>query len=841
MAYTAPTFEVGIDFGRTGTYTAYTGYVTSTSNGFDLQTSYDPLGRALQSGSLTLKLENDAGIWNRNYSSSSVYGLLTERVPIRLRVTHSAATNVLWLGFIEAYDGPEYDANGVSWITLRCLGTLATIAEDEVSVDYSSSLDVDGAISEVMDSAGLESGDRSLDDSDQALATFYAVKERAGDALAGLFASEMGGALYEQKTGVVKFKARDGLLHGTADATWGDDASTAFWPVRVRPIVRDSLATKVDVTTRTHQIGSGGEIIFNAKLGARDPFPYKSQPIAANSSLDRMFVFPNVTGVTGYSGTPVCTAYIDFVANSAADGTGSDVTSSVSVTFEALPNGGYWCNRRNTSGSTVYLTRFMIRAVAVMDGSGTTPGAATLSTPSTSANDTTVSGLTWTSTSSALTSNNIRSAVTLTAGQTSAYLTITGFGAAIPSGATITGVMFEAEAKDDVRTTQVLSARLVKGGTVLTGVTRTALLGTSDAYLVLGGSDDLWGTTITPENVNEATFGVGLFLSAALADTYSVDHVRMTVTFQTKVGITEETETFTAELAVPNVKGGQKIAFSPPWISAADSAIARDFAQQMLRIHRYPEELLELTFAWKDDTTIDAMIAADLTQLIAYQDTGRGPTKGAYADDWYRIIGRRHVHRIGSPTESVITLKPSYNYRNLDKIAWDNFNRADAASLGNTPTGKTWTASAGSWAISSNKAKPSGGVGDIATFDLSVANVVAELSLSNLLGDAVNAVGIVLRYSSTSNYWRFVVTGSSTWQLSKVIGGGTTIVATGSWTRIDTAELRVVAQGNRIRGWLDRKLVADVTDSALNTNTSVGMYSLSNTVILFDDAYFQGL
>jgi hypothetical protein len=150
------------------------------------------------------------------------------------------------------------------------------------------------------------------------------------------------------------------------------------------------------------------------------------------------------------------------------------------------------------------------------------------------------------------------------------------------------------------------------------------------------------------------------------------------------------------------VKGGQRRTYVLPWVD--DATKARDYAQQMLRIARYPEELLELTFPWKDDPSRDAMIAAELYQLVAYQDTSLGASRAAYVDDWYRVIGlRTNVGVDGAPVTTAL-LRPSFNYRNLDAIAWDDFNRANAASLGNTPTGKTWTTAAGAWSIASNKA-----------------------------------------------------------------------------------------------------------------------------------------
>lgn len=843
----AATWAIEIDWDKNGTYTDYTFDLEGVGNGLDVDNGAASGDGGFRSGTLSFALRNSGGAWNRNYSSGSVYGLMNERVPARVRVTRSG-TSTFYQGFITEYDGPVYEAVGAedaSWITFRADGLLSVLADDEVTVAASSAYDVDGALAAVFDNLGLTvTTDYVVTDSDQAIALFFADKQPAGQVIRDLVASDMGGVIYEKKSGVIQFTPRDGLLHGTADATWGDDNAASpkkVFPSRIRPFVRDRMADTVDVKTRTVELGAGGTIVYQAKLGTQGPYGstylFKTITIPANQSLGPTNIAPNVKGVLGIEGVPASTAYLDYVANSASDGSGSDVTASVSITFTQSASGKYYYTQTNTSGSAVYLTKFIIRAVPILDGSGTSPGTALLSAP-TGANNTGVGTVAWTNPTNITSSNDSRAQVVLTAGQTSNYLFATAFGAAIPSNATINGVAFEVECDAVVQTTQVISGRIIKAGTPETTVTRTVVVGTTEAYKILGASDDTWGTTLTPETVNNSGFGIALYFSSALADTYVVDHVKMTIYFETQVGVNNREETWTAELAIPGVKGGQRRTYTLPWVS--DSTKARDYAQQMLRIARYPEELLELTFPWGDDATRDAMIAAELYQLIAYQDTSVGPSRGAYVDEWYRIIGLKQRTVIGSAPETQVLLRPSYNFRNLDAIAWDNFNRADAASLGNTPTGSAWTL-VNNWQILSNKARCTSASG-LATFALT-ANVVAEVSLSNLNADATAAAGIVFRFSSSSSYWRFIInrSGGSTWVLSKIVGGVTSTVTSGAITAADTAELRVIAQGTRIRCWLDRKLVTDTTSSDGSSNTSVGLYTLSDTTTDFDDFYAEGL
>ena len=846
----AATWALEIDWDKDGTYTAYTAYVDGSGNGFDVDNGAASGDGGFRSGTFAVALRNVSGEFNRNYSSAGTYGLMNERVPARIRVTR-VGTSTFYQGFITEYDGPVYEAVGVnsaSWINIRCDGLLSVLADDEVTVAASSAYDVDGALDAVFTNLGLTvTTDYVVTDSDQSIGLFFADRQPAGQVIRDLVASDMGGVIYEKKSGVIQFTPRDGLLHGTADATWGDDngGSPKVFPSRIRPIVRDRMADTVDVVTRTVELGAGGTIVYQAKLGTQGPYGstylFKTITIPANQSLGPTAVTVNVNGVLGIEGVPASTAYLDYVANSQSDGAGSDVTSSVTITFTQAASGQYFYTQTNTSASAVYLTKFIIRAVPILDGSGTSPGTALLSAP-TGANNTGVGSVAWTNPTNITSTNNVYATSVLTAGQTSNYLLVNAFSAAIPSNATINGVAFEVECKAAVQTTQAISARIVKAGTVETTVTRTVVVGTTEAYKILGASDDVWGTTMTPETVNNSGFGVALYFNAALADTYSVDHVKMTIYFETQVGVNKREETYTATLAIPSVKGGQRRTYSLPWVS--DPTKARDYAQQMLRIARYPEELLELTFPWGDDAARDAMIAAELYQLIAYQDTSVGASRGSYNDDWYRIIGLQQRTIIGSAPETQVLLKPSYNFRNLDAICWDDFNRADHGSvLGNTPTGKTWTIDVGGWQILSGKARPTGAATNSAIWDLGVANVVAEVSLSNVLSDASAAAGLGLRVLNTSNYARvFLNTTTSQIQYTQTVAGATTTIASGSVTVTDDFELRAMFQGNRLRAWGNRKLVIDDSTSASNnTNTSHGFRAVNTTTIDFDDVYVQGI
>lgn len=120
------------------------------------------------------------------------------------------------------------------------------------------------------------------------------------------------------------------------------------------------------------------------------------------------------------------------------------------------------------------------------------------------------------------------------------YLKVTGFNFNIPSYASVCGITVEIESRATgliltaaVRDNQV---RLIKGG-IITGDNKAKAgdWGNTDAYRSFGGALDLWGTSLTPADVNAADFGVAVSASiialVAALPSAEIDHVRMKVDY----------------------------------------------------------------------------------------------------------------------------------------------------------------------------------------------------------------------------------------------------------------------------------------------------------------------
>lgn len=305
---------------------------------------------------------------------------------------------------------------------------------------------------------------------------------------------------------------------------------------------------------------------------------------------------------------------------------------------------------------------------------------------------------------------------------------------------------------------------------------------------------------------------------------------------------------FTYTLAIPGQKADAGVNIPVPF--ASNTQTVRDYAYSLLRTYRYEYPRLKLGFHWayKNNYTVAnnarmlAMHNMEIGDLIKYDNTDLGAT-ASYVNDWFYVESYRHTIDADGSVDSEVWLIPSYLYRNLAQITYDTFDRANVVGdLGTNTAGDAWTNDTG-FDINSSKARPNAVAIQLPVVNATVGpNLVTGVSLSNLSGDTDEECGLIYRYTDTSNYWRcYVDDGTDEIILEKVVAGVVTELSSPAWTPADTAEIQVIPQGNRHRVYLDRKLVIDVEDAALNTATGVGMFSRSTTAVFFAGHYAQAL
>lgn len=300
---------------------------------------------------------------------------------------------------------------------------------------------------------------------------------------------------------------------------------------------------------------------------------------------------------------------------------------------------------------------------------------------------------------------------------------------------------------------------------------------------------------------------------------------------------------FLASKANPNVKIGSGVNLQAPF--ASDAQVTRDWAMAAMRRHRYPWPRLTLSFEALNDAIKVAMLSVEIGDLVYYKDSALG-VWGPQVDDWWRVeslvlsIPPGLDHKTFS---AAVTLIPSYLYRNLDRCAYDAFDRANGA-LGTSTSGDAWVNASG-MTIVSNKARPTSDSQQLPYLELGAGatDQVIEVNLESMAGN--DLVGLIWRYQDTSNFYScfFDVTAQELWLRKTVAGASSHLTGSPLSMTVGAAhELRVMMQGSRIRVWVDFVQVFDVTDTALTTGTKIGLIATNaNGTTTFDDLYAEAL
>lgn len=174
-------------------------------------------------------------------------------------------------------------------------------------------------------------------------------------------------------------------------------------------------------------------------------------------------------------------------------------------------------------------------ALAFVWGSAAESATQTMS-PTSCTNVTGIGTVAWGSPGNALANDTSYATASLNDFQVSNYLECVGYGFTIPAGSTINGITVSVERMATNTGIQDAAMRLVKAGAIQATDRSTATAyPTSSAYEDHGGAADLWGTTWSSTDINNANFGAALAAqkpgSSGGARTVSVDHIQITVDY----------------------------------------------------------------------------------------------------------------------------------------------------------------------------------------------------------------------------------------------------------------------------------------------------------------------
>ena len=364
------TYALAVDWDNNGNFTGAQDDITGDvlEVGCDAGRDYASwlTGRAT-AGLLTAKLDNDSGKYNSFNTASPITGLIKPRRPVRLQAT-SVTTVTLWQGFLDTIE-PEVSPGGVRIAMLRAIGSLGVVNQRQVSVAMKTSILTGTAIGDVLDEIGWPAGDRTIDAGQTTMARWFTGGTvQSLTALHDIEESEAG-LVREGKDAKIIFEDRHHRLkapHTVSQATYSDAASPTIGYIQVQQ--QDPLREIYNIIEAQFQKYTTGALAILWTHVEATSSPASVISLAPGASFTVWASYPNPQSAANARAvdawtTPV--ASTDFLANSAADGTGTDLTASIAVVATKFDTAMKLVWTNNHATSVAYFTLMQARGTPV--------------------------------------------------------------------------------------------------------------------------------------------------------------------------------------------------------------------------------------------------------------------------------------------------------------------------------------------------------------------------------------------------------------------------------------------------------------------------------------------
>lgn len=369
-----PTWELSVDWENGGDFTGTNEDVTAyvllnpgiqTFRGRDNASQLT--GRSI-AGSLTCLLDNTSGLFSSFNASGALYGSLLPGRPVRLRGVVGVTTYDVWYGYLESLTPETVQSSSFPVVRLRATGALAWLANPgrKVSFAMQGAVLTGTAIGALLDEAGWSASLRDLDAGNTTMTRFWVDRTAPLTALRKAEETE-GGFLWEKADGKVVFDSRwarmTNAVSTSVQQTYSDDGSDIpYASIRQEDAWAD-IYNRLETQVQLYTVGSLAVLWTLAATGADSPV------IAAGESRDFWANYPNPASAAADGvavdawTTPVITT--DFLANAAADGSGTNLSASITVTATKFAN-AMKINLANGAAVPAFITFLQARGTPVL-------------------------------------------------------------------------------------------------------------------------------------------------------------------------------------------------------------------------------------------------------------------------------------------------------------------------------------------------------------------------------------------------------------------------------------------------------------------------------------------
>lgn len=297
--------------------------------GWNVQAGGDGSSDLIAAARATISLNNLDGYFSPNNPSSALYGLIPYGKSISLTGTFLGTTYPIFRGSITDFSlGPV--------ISLDCTADVESLREETVRLPLQEGMRVDQVIGAILDAASWPAGRRNLDVSRRVIPFFWAYDVKAWDAVLVAAKQELGGAVYLDRAGDVRFEASTYRLSKSSSRTLSDSVS-------INPSYRSS-----DLWNKTEfRVGRlRAETVLSNVFTLSGAAPV----IPALGSFELFGAFSS-----GAKGVVTPVMGVGILGNSAADGSGTDKSAQLSLNSFTPYGAGFKAVIANSDSSPTYL------------------------------------------------------------------------------------------------------------------------------------------------------------------------------------------------------------------------------------------------------------------------------------------------------------------------------------------------------------------------------------------------------------------------------------------------------------------------------------------------------
>ena len=364
-------YKLEIDWANNGNFTGTgdsldMGRVRSIQCSFGRDRASQLTGNA-KAGTLRAVIDNRSGDYSYFNSSSPLYGNLLPGRPVRLLTSSASLTDQpVWRGFLTKIT-PTIKAGGDSTVTIEATGPLGYINLDQINVPMVTSQRTDQVVDDILDAAGWPAGGsyRPIDTGKTTITRYWKDSTYAVPALQEVQATEAG-FVHESKDGKIDFEGRHFRLSGarlTSQATFSDadGAARVYQAINQDdpvPHIFNIFETEI-ITTTTASIATLWTL---SESGANSP---SIEPGLAATYIARYPTQASASNAVGVTVWTTVAATTDMTANTAADGSGTNLTSSIGISVSKSSE-TMSITLTNNATSTAYITLLKARGTGTL-------------------------------------------------------------------------------------------------------------------------------------------------------------------------------------------------------------------------------------------------------------------------------------------------------------------------------------------------------------------------------------------------------------------------------------------------------------------------------------------